>query len=160
MLRRSRRPWLVPLALAALLTLAGCATTGGGAAGPAEQDLHVALGALPSSGDPDVDSSLMASAVYDGIYDPLVKLVDGQLVPALATEWTAVDDLTWDITLRENVRFSDGSDWTAEVAAWNLTRTLDPATKSTRATGVAGIASVEAVGPTLLRIHTKRRTPA
>ncbi|MEZ4667790.1 MAG: ABC transporter substrate-binding protein [Anaerolineae bacterium] len=43
------------------------------------------------------------------------ELGGGTVVPALATEWTASDDLlTWTFKLREGVKFSDGSDFDSE----------------------------------------------
>ncbi|MCA0452932.1 MAG: ABC transporter substrate-binding protein [Chloroflexi bacterium] len=40
------------------------------------------------------------------------ELGGGNVVPALATEWSANEDLTeWTFTLREGVKFSDGSDF-------------------------------------------------
>lgn len=42
------------------------------------------------------------------------ELGGGNVVPALATEWSANEDLTeWTFTLREGVKFSDGSDFDA-----------------------------------------------
>lgn len=46
-----------------------------------------------------------------------------ELQPALATEWEQVDDLTWKFTLREGVKFHDGTDMTAE----SVKHTLDVA---------------------------------
>lgn len=50
------------------------------------------------------------------------ELGGGTVVPALATEWSANEDLTeWTFTLREGVKFSDGSDFdsTDVVASWS-----------------------------------------
>ena len=49
----------------------------------------------------------------------LAYAVDGSSVPALATEWSSNEDGTeWTFTLREGVKFSDGSDFDAnDVAA-------------------------------------------
>ena len=48
---------------------------------------------------------------------------DGQLVPALASAWQISDDAkTWTLTLRDNVRFHNGSLLTAENVAAELNR--------------------------------------
>lgn len=62
------------------------------------------------------------------IYDSLVKLGDdGQTIePELATEWVTTDDgLNTTFTLRDGVKFSDGSLLTAEDAAFSLNRLTD-----------------------------------
>ena len=50
------------------------------------------------------------------IYDYLVDFPSGDLSqpePSLATEWTQVDDTTWEFTLRDDVVFHDGQPLTA-----------------------------------------------
>src|SRR4051794_27628805 len=62
------------------------------------------------------------------LYDRLVKLSpDGKKVePELATAWTiAPDGLTADFTLRDGVKFSDGSPLTAEDVVFSLSRAID-----------------------------------
>lgn len=64
------------------------------------------------------------------IYDPLVAwemdVADrpGKLIPGLATEWKVDDkDKTkWRFTLRNGVKFHDGSDFNADAVIWNLDR--------------------------------------
>ncbi|WP_230101759.1 ABC transporter substrate-binding protein [Microbacterium sp. Bi121] len=48
-----------------------------------------------------------------------------ELVPELATAWEQVDDTTWRFTLREGVKFHDGTDFNAEAAADALNYVLD-----------------------------------
>lgn len=51
------------------------------------------------------------------IFDYLVDFAGGDLsspVPMLATEWTQVDERTWEFTLREGVTFHDGSTFDGE----------------------------------------------
>ncbi len=63
------------------------------------------------------------------IYDMLVEMDENmQLVSKLATEWEMVDDYTWRFTLREGVKFHDGSDFTAEDAKASIDRivNMDP----------------------------------
>ena len=44
----------------------------------------------------------------------------GRPTPNLAAAWTLVDDTTWDITLRPDVTFSDGTKLTADDVAFTL----------------------------------------
>lgn len=50
------------------------------------------------------------------IYDTLLQFPSGELdqpEAGLATEWSQVDDTTWELTLREDVTFHDGTPFTA-----------------------------------------------
>jgi peptide/nickel transport system substrate-binding protein len=67
------------------------------------------------------------------IYDPLVAwemdIADrpGKLVPGLATEWKVdpADKTKWRFTLRQGVKFHDGSDFNADAVIWNLDKVLN-----------------------------------
>jgi peptide/nickel transport system substrate-binding protein len=62
------------------------------------------------------------------VYERLVKLSDdGQsVVPELATKWSvSADGLSADFTLRDGVKFSDGSPLTADDVVFSLTRAID-----------------------------------
>ncbi len=50
-----------------------------------------------------------------------------ELVGELATAWEQVDELTWRFTLRQGVTFHNGEAFNAEVAAYGLNYTWDPA---------------------------------
>lgn len=50
---------------------------------------------------------------------------DGTVTPRLATSWERVDDTTWRFKLREDVTFHDGAPFTAEAAAYAISRTMD-----------------------------------
>jgi peptide/nickel transport system substrate-binding protein len=56
------------------------------------------------------------------VLDNLTSLDENhEVVPWLATEWSASDDgLTWTFSLKEGVEFTDGSPLTAEVVAYNF----------------------------------------
>lgn len=49
----------------------------------------------------------------------------GELLPSLATEWEAIDDRTWQFTLREGVMLHDGSEFTSEDVKASLERVLE-----------------------------------
>lgn len=64
------------------------------------------------------------------VYDRLVRLSDDgtNVEPELAVEWSvAADGSSADFTLREGVKFSDGSPLTADDVVFSLTRAIDPA---------------------------------
>ena len=49
------------------------------------------------------------------------------LIPGILTKWElSSDGLTWILTVREGVKFHDGTDLTAEDVLWNLQRLLGP----------------------------------
>jgi peptide/nickel transport system substrate-binding protein len=62
------------------------------------------------------------------IYDTLITYKGNDTLtfyPCLATEWTVSNDsLTWTFNLRENVKFSNGNDFTAEDVKYSFDRVL------------------------------------
>lgn len=54
-------------------------------------------------------------------YETLVKYEDGKIVPGLAEKWAVSDDgLTYTFTLKQGIKFSDGTDFNAEAVKINL----------------------------------------
>lgn len=85
---------------------------------------------LDPHGSNDTPSSNVAYNIYESL---LVTDENMELQPGLATDWEAVDDLTWQFTLREDVTFHDGSDFNADVVKANFDRILDDEIASPRA---------------------------
>ncbi|WP_343864695.1 ABC transporter substrate-binding protein [Caenispirillum bisanense] len=113
-------------ALGAIMLAAGLGLSGlaaGAAAAPRDQVLDVVapweIGSLDPSKHGYVFTRLqIAETLVEA--DPA-----GALAPGLATAWTVSDDgLTWLFTVREGVRFHDGSPLTAEAAATALRHAL------------------------------------
>lgn len=72
------------------------------------------------------------SIYHQAVYDTLTRTeADGTVVPGLATEWS-YDDSKTELTLelRDGVVFSDGTEFTADVAAENLERFRDGASEN------------------------------
>ena len=66
---------------------------------------------------PYASTALSQKRLERHIYDYLVDFPTGDLsdpAPSLATEWTQVDDTTWEFQLRDDVVFHDGQPMTAE----------------------------------------------
>jgi len=72
------------------------------------------------------DMSLLAH-----LYDALVtRGPDLRLAPQLATQWRAVDQTTWRLTLRSGATFANGEKLDAAAVKWNIDRVRTPATNA------------------------------
>lgn len=90
-----------------------------------------------------------------GCLEPLTRIdFDGKLQPSLSTSWTQTSPTTWEFTLRDNVKFHDGSPLNAEVAANALNKLLKVASPA-RAFSPKEIKSIEAVGDKVVRVTTQ-----
>jgi peptide/nickel transport system substrate-binding protein len=132
------------LAAAALVALAGCSASGSspsaGAGEPSEGgDLVYAVSRGFANFDPNVTAAAADAVALRQIYDSLVDLKDGEVVPWLATDWTVSEDgLVYDFTLRDDVTFQDGTPFDADAVCFNLDRIADPATGSLYAISLIG----------------------
>lgn len=130
----SKRMWIAAI-LTLLLApyLAACRS-------PGEGKLIYGLTLAPSSIDPHVGASSELGIPLTSVYDPLVWLsADGTFVPGLAERWDISDDGTvYDLTLRRDVKFHDGTLFNAEAVCFNLARIVDPDTRSAKAISLLG----------------------
>src|SRR3982751_3765744 len=95
----------------ALLAPASAALCGSALA----QTLTIGVRAGPESIDPHYTATGTHAEALKHVFDTLVWSGDKlQLEPGLAESWKALDDTTWEFKLRRNVKFHDGSDFTAE----------------------------------------------
>jgi peptide/nickel transport system substrate-binding protein len=80
-----------------------------------------------SSMDPYARNETFLLTFTSNVYDPLVRRdKDLKLEPALATKWGQVDKTTWFFDLRQGVKFSDGTPFTADDAVFSLNRANGP----------------------------------
>ena len=71
-----------------------------------------------------------------------------KLVPGLATSWRSLDDLTWEFKLRKNVKFHDGTPFTAEDVVATYKRVPNvPNSPSSMATFTRPIVDTKIVDP-------------
>lgn len=116
--------------------------------------LIIAKGAIPTTGDPAYDTGAWSLASYEQIFDTLVVFEDGELKPSIATSWEAVDDLTWEFKLRDDVVFQNGEPLNAEAVKFTIDRIMDPE-EAIPWRGLMGpIDSTEVVDDYTIRIHT------
>ena len=114
-----------------------------------ERDVSIGLQAAITSMDPHYHNLSPNNSMMLHVFEPLIKRDDNQkLVPGLATSWKALDDLTWEFKLRKNVRFHDGSPFTADDVVFTLKRVPNvPNSPSSFATFTKPIVDVKVVDP-------------
>ncbi|WP_432876799.1 ABC transporter substrate-binding protein [Kribbella sp. CA-245084] len=147
------------LSLAALLTVTACGSfassgSSGGSANIADRSLTIALQFTPKAGYAlETDDAFVLSQV--GCLETLLKydFDSGQLQPLLATKWTQTSPTAWDFTLREGVKFQDGTALDAAGVAFALNKLLKSATPP-RAFTPKVISTVQALNATTVRITT------
>ena len=84
--------------------------------------------AEPKALDPAAVTAVNDFRILMNVYDGLVRYKDGTLEvePALATDWDISEDGTvYTFTLRDGVKFHDGSDFNAEAVKFNFDRMLN-----------------------------------
>jgi peptide/nickel transport system substrate-binding protein len=106
--------------------------------------LRIASAFDPQTMDPHAVALLYHSRISTQIYESLVNRDrDFGLEPSLALSWQAVDPRTWRFRLRPDVRFHDGSPFTADDAVFSIERAL--AKTSQRAFQLRGVTGVRKV---------------
>jgi peptide/nickel transport system substrate-binding protein len=109
--------------------------------------------------DPGRSTQVLTVNYFFNLYDSLTRWDAAlQLQPGLATSWKAVNDITWESTLRPGVKFHDGSPLTAEDVRATIERNLVPG-KTVVTAGFTTIESVQAASPTLVRVVTRKPDP-
>jgi peptide/nickel transport system substrate-binding protein len=106
----------------------------------------------------DPPNSVLRESIILGyhVFDHLAArdLKTGKVGPNLATSWRAVDDTTWEVKLRQGVRFHDGTPFTAKDVKASFDRVLDPEKKLTARGNHIKIKSVEVVDDHTARFKT------
>ena len=147
-------------ATAAALALVGVFAWGSPNLALAATDITASISVDVFSTDPTkffaANDFLLMGNVYESLYGHDEK---GNLVPTLATGVELKDDgLTYEFTLRPNVKFHNGNVFSAEDVRFSWQKAVDPVRKWSRAQVLtANIADVEILGPLKVRIKLKKR---
>ncbi|PXA77788.1 ABC transporter substrate-binding protein [Auritidibacter sp. NML100628] len=148
---RSRRALLSALPLSALI-LAGCSGDNSGPAADEDREPVVGGTLTYATGDAEPDcldphnggnypQSLVSSQFLETLF---TRDENDEIIPWLAESAELSDDgLTYTITVREGIQFSDGTPLTSEAIKANVEHLQDPETKSS--TGYLGVEQVESV---------------
>jgi peptide/nickel transport system substrate-binding protein len=124
-------------------------------------DLVIGRASEQSSLDPLFSRTGNNYSTSEAMFDRLVLGdANNQLQPALAVSWRNIDPLNWEIRLRPNVKFHDGSDFTAEDVVFSMERAKSlAASPASFAGALVGIAEMRAADRLTLRIRTSRPLP-
>lgn len=126
------------------------------------EELTIGLASEPTAIDPHYHDLSPNNALGLHVYAALAKLdADQNVHPDLATSWEAEDDNTWVFKLREDVTFSDGSEFNADDVIFSFCRVVNNESSITNAftDDVKNFASVEAPDSHTIRITTENIEP-
>jgi peptide/nickel transport system substrate-binding protein len=114
----------------------------------------------PVNLDPTLQQSVPDYNVYAQIYDALLwRDPNGEYLPQLAESWELIDDLTWEVRIREGVRFHNGEELTADAVKFTFDRILNPDLASQLFAYNSFWDTIEVVDEHTLRLTTNAPTP-
>jgi peptide/nickel transport system substrate-binding protein len=147
------------LTTATALAACGLSTTTSSPSG-GNSTLTVDLAGYPASLDPGQQYDTDSYSVYRNIFDQLLHRDPrtSKIIPWLATKWRQANPTTWVFTIRDGVKFSDGSPLTAADAAFSIERILDPSFASQQNANFSAIANATGARQQLT-ITTKYPSP-
>lgn len=101
-----------------------------------------------SSLDPQLNNHAGDRSVALHFWDLLIENKWNKLQPGLATSWKPLDNTTWEFTLRDDVKWHDGTPFTADDLIYSYTRARAvPGSVATYAGYLRTIESMSAKGP-------------
>lgn len=108
--------------------------------------------------DPHSQNEGPTTAMNIHVYDPLIQRNSSLAkYPGLALSWKAIAADTWEFKLRPDVKFSDGTPFTAEDVVFSYQRALSPT--SDFRSYISSIKEVKALDPLTVHIVTNGPNP-
>lgn len=147
------RKWVLGCVLAALI-----AWQGGGAMA---QTLRIGVQAETATIDPQFALVATSLQVARHMFDTLAHPDERQaLHPGLALGWSPVSDTEWEFRLRPDVRFHDGTPFTADDVAFSITRAKDvPNSLGSFAVMTRQVTGMQVVDKLTIRFRTAQPFP-
>ncbi len=122
--------------------------------------LVIGMASETSSIDPHWHIVTANSSVSQHIFDRLVHMDEHQgVVPGLAESWKAIDDTTWEFTLRAGASFHDGAPVTVEDLIFTYERAQNVQGAIFNLRAYLGDKTFEKVDERRLRVITKSANP-
>ncbi|MFL9925691.1 ABC transporter substrate-binding protein [Herbaspirillum lusitanum] len=130
------------------------------ATGAHAQNLNIAFADPLSSLDPQLNNHAGDRSVDLHFWDLLVENNYNKLQPGLALSWKNIDPKTWEFKLRPNVKWQDGTAFTADDVVFSYQRARNvPGSVATFAGYLRTVESVTAKDPLTLVIKTNIANP-
>jgi peptide/nickel transport system substrate-binding protein len=109
----------------------------------------LAVDSLPQSLDPRIGTDVTSQKIHQLIYSGLVKKNrDGNIVPDLISDYSFKDSLTLSITIKEGMKFHDGSILTAHDVKYTYDSLLDKDFMSMRKNSYSSVKTIEVLDDT------------
>jgi len=126
-----------------------------------EKTIVVIQGSEVTTLDPTLDSFIHHWRITGNIFDHLVvRDNDMKIVPCLAKSWNVIEDgCAMELELRTDVKFQDGTPFTAEDVKYTIMRIQDPELKSLLTIYVSEIVDVDIIDDYHIIIRTKSPYP-
>jgi peptide/nickel transport system substrate-binding protein len=110
----------------ALLACTLAASAAQAQAPAAGSTLKIGLSSEPTSMDPHYHQATPNDAMTSHMFETLIgQNAKMDLIPRLATAWKSVDDTTWEFTLRDGAKFSNGQPFTAQDVIFTFCRVMN-----------------------------------
>jgi peptide/nickel transport system substrate-binding protein len=121
----------------------------------------VALGADVFTLDPHMHNVRVMQIMGWHLFDNLISRdpTTMQPVPHLAESWRLVDELTWELTLRQGVKFHNGEPFNAATVKYNFERVLNLDQQSPQRGNLDWLGRVEVIDDYTVRLITKEPHP-
>ena len=121
------------LALSAVAVLGSCKKS--------EKGITVQIGPNPETLDPALNSAVDGGNMLITLFETLLIIdQDNKVQPGQAESYTvSPDGLTWTFTMRDGLKWSDGTDLTAKDFEYSFKRMADPATAAPYAATCLGM---------------------
>lgn len=118
--------------------------------------INIAVDREPATLNPGGVSSNVNEIIMRNVLDTLLKFDENAIPQAnLATEWEAIDDLTWQFKLRDDVNFTNGEHFTAKDVVYSINRLANTTTGASALTYI-DLSGVEAVDDYTVKIKTTK----
>ena len=143
---------LKPLLTAALLACGTAATA---------QNLSIAFADPISSADPQLNNHAGDRSLALHFWDSIINSRDGgKLEPALASSWRALDDKTWEFKLRSDIKWQDGTPFTADDIVFSFQRARNvPGSVASYTGALRTVESTTAKDPHTVIVRTNTPNP-
>ncbi len=133
----------------------------GAASAASQTDMTIAIQGEPTTLDTQYADDGNMRMVTWNVFEPLFKLDAKTLepIPCLATSYKSIDDVTWEFKIRQGVKFHDGSDFTAEDAAYSINRIISKEFQSQIMSDFDTIQNAVAVDKETIKVTTVKPDP-